>query len=371
MPVAAEIDKTEQMPVSTLREMAELGLMGMIIPEEHGGSEAGGVAYAIAMAEIAEACASNAVTMGVTNMVAEAIVREGTPEQIARWVPPLVDGTYAAGIFALSEPHSGSDAAALSTTAVRDGSGDDADYILSGSKVFITSAKHGGVAIVMARTSKESKAGGVSAFLVEPSAPGYILGRKEDKMGQRGSETYLVTLEDCRVPASQRLAPEGHGFKVAMRSLDSGRIAVGAQAVGTARAAMAASARYAQERKQFGQAIARFQAIQWKLADMATELEAAWHLVLRAAWLKDRSTDPSNPLPGGFSRESAMAKLFATEAAFRACEEAVQIHGGYGYTREFPVERYLRDVRVTRIYEGASEVQRIVIARNVLAGLAG
>lgn len=362
MPVAAEIDRTERMPVQTLREMAELGLMGMIVPDEHGGSDMGGVAYAIAMREIAEACASHAVTMGVTNMVAEAIVREGTSGQIARWVPPLVDGTFAAGIFALSEPHSGSDAAALSTTAVRDG---DA-YILNGSKVFITSAKHGGVAIVMARTSKESKAGGVSAFLVEPGTPGYILGRKEDKMGQRGSETYLVTLEECRVPVANRLGPEGHGFKVAMRSLDSGRIAVGAQAVGTGIAALAASARYAQERKQFGQAIARFQAIQWKLADMATELEAAWLLVLRAAWLKDRTAaDPG----ASFGRESAMAKLFATEAAFRACEEAVQIHGGYGYTREFPVERYLRDVRVTRIYEGASEVQRIVIARNVLAAM--
>jgi alkylation response protein AidB-like acyl-CoA dehydrogenase len=188
-------------------------------------------------------------------------------------------------------------------------------------------------------------------------------------MGQRGSETYSLAFEDCRVPVANRLGPEGIGFKIAMRSLDSGRIAVAAQAVGTARAALAASARYAQERRQFGQPIAKFQAIQWKLADMATELEAAWLLVLRAASLKDRSASEADPVP--FSREAAMAKVFATEAAFRACEEAVQIHGGYGYTREFPLERYLRDVRVTRIYEGASEVQRIVIARHELSGSVG
>jgi len=358
--LAAEIDRTATMPVATLREMADLGLNGMLVPERHGGAEMGSVAYTVAMREIAEACASHAVTMGVTNMVAETIVREGNDDQIRRWAPPLIDGTFAAGAFALSEPHSGSDAAALSTTAVRDGD----HYVLNGSKVFITSAKHAGLVIVMARTSKESKAGGISAFLVEPGMEGYVLGRKEDKMGQRGSETYLITLEDCRVSASRRLGAEGRGFHIAMRSLDSGRIAVAAQAVGTASAALAASARYAQERKQFGRSIASFQAIQWKLADMATELEAAWHLTLRAAWLKDRGE-------GAFGREAAMAKVFASEVGAKICEEAVQIHGGYGYTREFPVERYLRDVRVTRIYEGASEVQRIVIARHALAEVGG
>jgi alkylation response protein AidB-like acyl-CoA dehydrogenase len=355
-PVAAELSREERFPAEQLAQMAELGLMGMLVPERHGGSDTGAIAYALAVLEVAKACASTAVAMAVTNMVAEAIARDGTPAQIGRYLSDLASGRLVAGAFALSEPGSGSDAAAITTTAVRDGD----SYVLNGTKVFCTNGSHAGVVILFARTNSESKAGGVTAFLVEPSFTGYTVLRTEDKMGLRASDTAMVQLEDCRVPLANRFGAEGQGFKVAMRALDSGRIGVAAQALGIGCAALEASARYAQERRQFDRQISSFQAIQWKLADMATELEAAEKLMLRAAWLKE-----SGSL--NFRREAAMAKLFASEAAYRACDEAVQIHGGYGYTRDFPVERLLRDVRVTRIYEGASEVQRIVIAREVLA----
>ena len=354
-PQAAAFDAEERFPTELLKEMAELGLMGMYVPEEYGGSGMGCAALALAIIEVAGACASTAVAAGVTNMCAEAVYVHGTEEQRRRFLPPICDGTFPAAAFALSEPGSGSDAAALTTSAIRDGE----HYVLDGAKVFVTSGQHAGVTIVLARTSRESKAGGVTAFLVEPATPGYEVTRKEEKMGLRASETCAVTLDGCKVPVANRLGGEGEGFKVAMRALDSGRITVGAQATGIGKAALAQAARYAQERKQFGKPIAVQQAIQWKLADAATELEAAELMVLRAAGCKDAGK-PS------FTREAAMAKVFATEAAFRACDEALQVHGGYGYTREYPVERFVRDVRVTRIYEGTSEIQRLVIARTLL-----
>jgi len=354
-PVAAQLDAEERFPTEMLREMAELGLMGMYVPEEYGGSEMGCVALALALMEVSGACASTAITAGVTNMCAESILIHGNEAQRKKYLPPICDGTFSAAAFSLSEPGSGSDAAALTTTATRDGD----CYVLDGTKVFVTSGKHAGVTIVLARTSKESKAGGVSAFLVEPDTPGYTVPRKEEKTGLRASETCVVTLDACKVPVANRLGGEGEGFKVAMRALDSGRIGVGAQATGLGKAALAEAARYAQDRKQFGKPLGALQAIQWKLADAATELEAAEWMVLRAAWCKDTKKP-------AFTREAAMAKVFATEAAFRACDEALQVHGGYGYTREYTVERLARDVRVTRIYEGTSEIQRVVIARTLL-----
>ena len=354
-PIAGDLDREERFPTEVLKEMAELGLMGMYVPEEYGGAEMGAVALALAMMEISAGCASTSVTTGVTNMCAEAIWTFGDDAQRRRYLPPICDGTFPAAAFSLSEPEAGSDAAALTTSAVRDGD----HYVLDGTKVFVTSGKHAGVVIVMARTSKEHQAGGISAFLVEPGFPGYEVTRKEDKPGLKASETCTVTLDACKVPAGNRLGAEGDGFKVAMRALDSGRISVAAQATGIGRAALAAAASYANERTAFGRPIAAQQAIQWKIADMATRLQAAELMTLRAAAHKDAGDRP-------FSHEAAMAKVIATEAAFFACDEAIQVHGGYGYTREFPVERLARDVRVTRIYEGTSEIQRLVIARSLL-----
>jgi alkylation response protein AidB-like acyl-CoA dehydrogenase len=358
LPEAAAIDREERFPSAILKGLAELGLMAVNVPEELGGAGAGAVAYALAMQEVARACASTAVTMAVTNMVGEVIARFGTDEQKRRYNPRLASGEYAAGAFALSEPEAGSDPGAMRTTATKDG---DA-WVIDGQKQWITSGAHAGVMVVWARTGDRKDlpgTRGVSCFLVEGGTPGLKVGKAEDKMGLRGSNTVGLSFEGCRVPSTALLGELNGGFKIAMMALDGGRIGIASQAIGIARAALEESVAYAKDRKQFDKPIAEFQAIQWKLADMQVELDAAHLLAMRAAWLKENRRV--------FSREASMAKVFATEAANRIANRAVQIHGGYGYTREFAAERHLRDVRVTTIYEGTSEVQRIVIARSLLS----
>ena len=351
MPVAAAIDREERFPLDILKGLADLGLMAVNVPEELGGSGAGVISYALAMQEISRACASTGVTMAVTNMVGEVIATFGTEAQKKRHVPRLASGEWVAGSFALSEPEAGSDPGAMRTTAKQDG---DA-WVLDGQKQWITSGAHAGVIVVWARTG-DAGTRGISCFLVEGGAKGLVIGKHEDKLGLRGSNTVSLTFDGCRA----ELLGELHGgFKIAMMALDGGRIGISSQAIGIARAALEEATQYARDRKQFGRPIGDFQAIQWKLADMATELDAANLLAMRAAYLKE-----NNKL---FSREAAMAKLYASEKANSICNENIQIHGGYGYTRDFPAERHLRDVRVTTIYEGTSEVQRIVIARTQLA----
>lgn len=361
LPRAKAADLEARFPLEQMGVLAANGFLAMLVPEQHGGTGAGSVAYSLAMTEVARACASTAVTMAVTNMVADAIHAFGTEAQRRRYIPRIASGELIAGSFALSEPGAGSDAASIKTTAERRGD----RYVLSGSKCWITSGDRAGILLVMAKTAEGAGDGGkkrapISAFLIEPGMKGFSVGRHEEKMGLRASSTVTINLDEVEVSEDQRLGEEGAGFRIAMRALDGGRIGVASQALGIGQAALEASIRYAGERVQFGRAIAEQQAIQWKLADIATELDAARLLALRAAWLKDSG------LP--FSREASMAKVFTTEAANRACLQAIQVHGGYGYIDEFPVERYLRDVRVTTIYEGTSEIQRLVIARAILAG---
>ena len=355
-PQAAEIDEREKFPREILRGLADLGLMAINVPQELGGSGAGVVSAALALQEIARACASTAVMMSVTNMVGEAIARFGTDAQKQRHCPRLAGGEYATGSFALSEPDAGSDPGGMRTTARRDGG----EWVIDGAKQWITGGSYAGVYIVWARTAgPETGARGISCFLVEGGAKGLKIGRPEDKMGIRGSDTVPLEFDGVRVPVEALLGQENGGFKIAMMALDGGRIGISSQAIGIARAALAESVEYAKARKTFGVPIAQHQAIQWKLADMHTQIEAAHLLSMRAAALKEADQP--------FSREASISKLFASEMAVRVANEAVQIHGGYGYTREFAAERHLRDARVTMIYEGTSEIQRLVIARTVLS----
>jgi alkylation response protein AidB-like acyl-CoA dehydrogenase len=354
-PVAAELDRTSRFPREILQELADLGLMGVNVPAALGGAEAGVVAYSLAMTEIAQACASTAVTMAVTNMVAEVISHFGTPEQREEHVPRLTSGEYAAGAFALSEPEAGSDPGAMRTTATRVPGG----YELNGPKQWITSGAYAGIFVVWARTGGPGTKG-ISCFLVPGGAPGLKVGKPEDKMGLRASNTAPLLFEGCVVPESALLGELGGGFKIAMMALDGGRIGIASQACGIGMAALASAVEYAKNRQQFGKPIGDFQGVQWHLANSRVELDAARQLALRAAWLKENGRL--------FSQEAAMAKLYASEASNRACQRAVQVLGGYGYTREFSVERNLRDARVTTIYEGTSEIQRTVIARSLLRG---
>ncbi len=358
MPIAAQIDREEAIPRSVLKQLADLGLMAVRLPSEYGGAGASTVAYALAMQQIARGCASTAVTMAVNNMVGEVIATFGREEQKQKYCTRLASGEYCAGAFALSEPGAGSDPGGMRTTATREGDG----WVIQGEKQWITNGAFAGIFVVWARTAgKEALPGakGITCFLVEAGTPGFTVGRAEDKMGLRGSNTTSLQFDRCRVPNSAILGEINSGFKIAMMALDGGRIGVSAQAIGIARASLEESIRYAKDRQQFGAPIATFQAIQWKLADMRTELDAAHLLCMRAATLKDARKP--------FSSEASMSKVFSSEAAVRICNEAVQIHGGYGYTREFAAERHLRDVRVTMIYEGTSEIQRMVIARSMLA----
>ena len=353
-PRAAELDKTGAFPTETVRGLAEQGLLGVNLASRWGGAEAGVVSYALAMTEIAKACASTAVTMAVTNMVGEVVQAFGSEAQREEHLPKLTSGEYLTGAFALSEPGAGSDAAALTTVAKKTDDG----WVIDGQKQWITNGGYAGLFVVWARTGGPG-AKGISTFLVKKGTPGLTIGRPENKHGLRGSNTVPLTYDECRVPPSALLGEEGMGFRVAMMALDGGRIGISAQAIGIGTAALEAAVAYAKDRQAFGRPIAEFQAIQWMLADSRTELEAARLLCLRAATLKERGA--------AFTREASISKLFSSEAANRVCNRAVQIHGGYGYTREFPVERYLRDVRITTIYEGTSEIQRMVIARSVLS----
>jgi alkylation response protein AidB-like acyl-CoA dehydrogenase len=357
-PTAAARDRAESFPAPEMQALADAGLLGVCVPEVYGGADAGPVALALAVAEIARADASVAVTMSVTNMVGEILARFGNDELRGRLLPRLCSGQAVAGAFALSEPQSGSDAGAMATSFRRV----DGGYTLRGTKQWITSGDRAGVLVVMARDAAAERGDRrISAFVLEPPVAGLTAGRHERKMGQRGSSTVPLVLDDVFVASGALLGAEGDGFKVAMTALDGGRIGVGAQAIGTARAALDVAVAHTRERRQFDQPLAGFQAIQHMVADAATVIEAAWLLVLQAAWAKERGL--------AFTRLAAEAKLFATERAVEVCDRAVQMLGGYGYTREFPVERYLRDVRVTTIYEGTSQIQRLVIARHLLREL--
>jgi len=353
-PRAAERDRQGIFPTAELHKLAELGLMGINIPAPYGGAEAGVVATSLAVTEIARGCASTAVTVSVSNMVAEIICAFGTEEQKRKFVPKMTGGEYTCSAFALSEPHCGSDAGALRTTAKRVSGG----WRLNGSKQWISHGDHSGVLVVWARTNDRPGAKGISAFLVEKGTPGLIIDRHEDKMGLRGSTTVPLTFEDCLLPEQALIGVEGGGFPIAMTALDGGRIGVASQALGIGIAALDEAKRYASERQAFGGPLAALEAIQFMLADCSVELEAARLLTLRAALLKEQKRP--------FTREASMAKVYTTETANRVCYRALQIHGGYGYTKEYAIERLTRDARVTTIYEGTSEIQRLVIGRDLV-----
>jgi len=354
-PVAAQYDEEKQFPYQNLKKMAEKGLMGMNIPVEYGGSEVGPVACSLAITEIAKGCASHAVTTSVTNMVAELIYEFGQEEIRRKHLPKVCSGEYPAGAFALTEPHTGSDAANIHMTAVRR----DNTYTLNGTKAMITSGEAAGVTIAWAVTDRNAKKGkGISAFVVERGTPGLIVGKTEEKMGHRASLNNELIFDHCVIPSNCLLGKEGEGFKIAMTELNGGRIGIGSLAVGVGFAAIDFATAYVIEREAFGKLLSSFEAIQWMVADSYTELEAAQLLVLRAALLKENRQS--------FTKEASMAKLFATETARKVAICSIQMLGGYGYMKDYPVERYLRDVIGTTLYEGTSEVQRIVISREIL-----
>ncbi|MBF8258576.1 MAG: Butyryl-CoA dehydrogenase [Actinobacteria bacterium] len=354
LPKAAELDDTGRYPAELVKQMAELGLMGVAVPEEYGGAGMDNICYAIAMEEIARACASTAVIMSVNNSLAcEPLLKFGTEAQKKKYLVPLASGAQL-GCFGLTEPGAGSDAGSQKTSAVRDGD----CYVVNGTKNFITNAPEADICILFTMTDREKKHKGITTFILDMKIAGVTIGKHEQKMGIKASPTSSIILEDVRIPAENRLGNEGDGFKVAMHTLDGGRIGIAAQAIGIARASLEDALAYAKERKQFGQPIAEFQAIQWMLADMATEIDASRLLAYRAAWLKDRKAR--------HSKESAMAKLYASETAMRAGVKGIQIHGGYGYVKEYPAERHFRDAKITEIYEGTSEIQRLVIASAIL-----
>jgi alkylation response protein AidB-like acyl-CoA dehydrogenase len=353
-PKASERDEKEEFPHEEVKKLAELGFMGMMVSETYGGAGLDTISYVLAMEEISKVDASVGVIMSVNNsLVCWPIETYGTEEQKLKYLPRLARGELL-GAFCLSEPEAGSDASNQRTTAVRDGD----FYILNGTKNFITNGVYANILIVFAQTDKEKGSKGISAFIVEKDFPGVIVAKKERKLGIRSSDTAQIVFEDCKVPAVNRLGEEGMGFKIAMTTLNGGRIGIAAQALGIAQASLEASIKYAKERKTFGKFLAEHQAIQFKIADMATKIEAARLLTLLAAWKKDRGER--------YVKEASMAKLFASQVAVEASLEAVQIYGGYGYIKDFPVERYLRDSKITEIYEGTSEIQRIIIARELL-----
>ena len=356
-PVAAQLDETKNRDIlkSNLKKLAELGFMGLNVDPEYGGTGAGAVAFSLAMTELGRGCASTTVTTSVTNMVAECIQVVGSEELKRKYIPPLCSGEDPAGSFGLTETCAGSDPAAMRTTAVLDGD----HWVLNGNKIFISSAEYAGVFVVWAVTDKDAPKGkGISAFLVEPSFPGFIVGKDEKKMGQNASCTNELIFDNCRVPRENLLGRENDGYRIAVAELAGGRIGIGSMALGIGLAAMDFATGYARERIQFGAPIANNQAIQWMIADNYTRLEGARLLLMRAAFLKDQGRP--------YSKEASMAKVYATESANKACYDAIQMLGGYGYTRDFPVERHYRDVRVTSIYEGTSEIQRLIIARELL-----
>ena len=353
-PIAAEIDETERFPMENVKKMAELGMLGIPFPKEFGGAGGDVLSYIITVEELSKVCGTTGVIVSAhTSLCASLIYENGTPAQKEKYLVPLAKGEKI-GAFGLTEPGAGTDAAGQQTTAVLDGD----NYILNGSKIFIT---NGGVAdtfIVFAMTDKSQGTRGISAFIVEKGFPGFSIGKKEEKLGIRASSTTELIFENCVVPKENLIGKEGKGFGIAMKTLDGGRIGIAAQALGIAEGAYEESVKYMKERKQFGRPLSAFQGLQWMIAEMETKIEAAKLLVYKAAWLKQ------NKLP--YSVDAAKAKLFAAEVAMDVTTKAVQIHGGYGYTKEYPVERMMRDAKITEIYEGTSEVQKMVISSNVL-----
>ncbi|MGD8414552.1 MAG: acyl-CoA dehydrogenase [Candidatus Latescibacterota bacterium] len=357
-PVADEMSRQGKFPAEIVQKLSDLGFMGMLIPEEYGGTGLGNFCLVLALEEVNRACASTGVTMSVHNSLCTGpLVNFGSEELKKKYLPKLAKGELI-GAYALSEPDAGSDPASLSCAAVKDGN----EYVLNGTKNFITTGQEADVFIVMVRTNpEEKKTRGISSFVLEPGMKGFTVGKKEDKLGLRASSTTQLILEDLRVGADQMLGEEGQGFKIAMHTLDGGRVGIATQSVGIAQACLDESVKYCEEREAFGKQIGHFQMMQWKLADMAMNIEAARLMVYNAARLKDEGKP--------HSKEASMAKLFASEACNEAARQAVQIHGGAGYTEDFKVERFYRDARITEIYEGTSEIQRIVISRHLLKNL--
>lgn len=354
-PIAAEFDENGEFPMDTIMKMGEMGFMGIEMPEEYGGAEMDTLSYVLAVEEISKADASHGVIMSVNNsLYCHGILKFGTEEQKKEFLTPVASGA-SVGAYSLTEPSSGSDAASIRTRAVRDGD----RYILNGRKSWVTSGPVADYVVVFMMTDPDKKQKGISAFIVPADAPGFSRGKKEPKLGIRASATSELVFEDCRIPVENRLGEEGQGFKIAMTVLDVGRIGIGAQALGIAGASYEASLAYAREREAFGQKIGQFQGVSFKLADMKTRIEAARLLVYNAALAKERSKTTGER----FTLQASTAKLFASETAMFCAHAAVQIHGGMGYSKEYPVERYFRDAKVTEIYEGTSEIQRLVISR--------
>ncbi|MDO4367546.1 MAG: acyl-CoA dehydrogenase [Bacteroidales bacterium] len=352
-PLAAEVDDTERFPMETVKKMAKLGLFGIYIPKNYGGAGGDHIMYTIAVEELSRVCATTGVILSAhTSLCAAPILMHGTEEQKMKYLPKLASGEWI-GAFGLTEPNAGTDASAQQTTAVLDGD----DYILNGSKIFITNAGYADVYVIATMTDKSLGNKGITTFIVEANTPGFSIGKKEQKMGIRGSSTCELIFENCRVPKANLLGKIGGGFKVAMMTLDGGRIGIASQALGIAQGALDETVKYTKERKQFGRSISQFQNTQFQMADLATKVEAARLLVRKAAFNEEKG------IP--FSADAAMAKLFAAETAMEVTTKAVQFHGGYGYTREYPVERMMRDAKITEIYEGTSEVQRMVIASKL------
>jgi butyryl-CoA dehydrogenase len=353
-PKAKELDATGQFPFDTVKKLGEMGFLGMVVPEEYGGSGLDTVSYSIAVEEVSRVCGSTGITVAAHNSLGlYPIFLFGNEEQKKKYIPDLASGKKL-GAFGLTEPDAGSDAAGTKTTAVPDGD----SYVVNGSKCFITNASVGETLVITAMTDKSKGYKGISSFILEKGMKGFSIGKKENKMGLRGSDTATLIFEDLRIPKENLLGKEGEGFKQFMITLDGGRISIGAMALGIAQGAYDKALNYAKEREQFGRPISDFQAIQWKLADMATQLEAARHLIYHASELKDKGEK--------FVKESAMAKLYASEVGRFVTYQAIQIFGGYGYTSDYPVERYMRDIKLCEIGEGTSEIQRLVIARELL-----
>lgn len=353
-PLAAEIDEQERFPIETVQKMAKLGIMGIPFPAEYGGGNGDNLLYSLAVEELSRACATTGVIVSAhTSLCAAPIFEHGTEEQKRKYLPNLCKGEWI-GAFGLTEPNAGTDASAQQTTAIVDGD----HFILNGSKIFITNALYAHVYIVMAMTDKSKGTRGISAFIVERDTPGFSIGKKEKKMGIRGSATCELVFENCRIPKENLLGKLGSGFGIAMKTLDGGRIGIASQALGIAQGAMDETLKYIKERKQFGKPIGQFQNTQFQLADLDTKIEASRLLVRIAAFKKDQK------IP--YAVDAARAKLFASETAMEVTNKAIQFHGGYGYTREYPVERMMRDAKITEIYEGTSEVQRMVIAAHLM-----